>query len=103
MPNTTNSKQWGSHCWGYSPGTLSFSLCNSFEDEAPVDEIYGYLIFKWVLNGSGIVTLVMAANVMTSLILFHVIDYYIYQWYEHMITEFQVSYRKRLKFWLKAA
>ena len=24
------------------------SLCNAFEDQAPVDEIYGCLIFKWV-------------------------------------------------------
>ena len=32
------------------PGTLLSlsSQCNSFEDRVPVDEIYGYLIFKWV-------------------------------------------------------
>ena len=27
---------------------IKSSQCNSFEDQVPVDEIYGYLIFKWV-------------------------------------------------------
>ena len=39
-----------SHYWDYYPGALSFesSHCNSFEDRAPVDFIYGCPIFKWV-------------------------------------------------------
>ena len=37
------------HCWGCYTGTLSSSShCNSFEDLAPVDFIYGCQIFKWV-------------------------------------------------------
>ena len=36
--------------WDYHTGNLSFKTihCNSFEDQAPVDEIYGCPIFKWV-------------------------------------------------------
>ena len=43
--------QWSmsleSHCWGSYHGTLS-SLCNSFEDRAPIDEVYRWPILKWV-------------------------------------------------------
>ena len=37
-------------CHDNSPGTHSLlsSHCSSFEDQVPVDENYGYLIFKWV-------------------------------------------------------
>ena len=64
-PSTTLYRQWGHDClvsdknsawhpgghyWSYQTGTLSFSRshCNSFEEEISVDEIYGYLMFKWV-------------------------------------------------------
>ena len=36
------------YCWDFSPGTLWSSRCNSFEDWAPVDLIYGCPVFKWV-------------------------------------------------------
>ena len=40
----------GSHCCGHYPGIMpcNVSYCNSFEDRAPVDFIYGCPIFKWV-------------------------------------------------------
>ena len=41
----------GGHFWDYYPKVLSLSqvtACNSFEDRAPVDFIYGCPIFKWV-------------------------------------------------------
>ena len=41
--------QSGSHCLGHYPGTLPWSqICNSFEGQAPIVEIYSCLIFKWV-------------------------------------------------------
>ena len=35
---------------GYYPATCSYAscLCNSFEDWAPIDFVYGCPIFKWV-------------------------------------------------------
>ena len=40
--------QSGSHCLSHYPGTLPWSqICNSFEGQAPIIEIYGYLIFKY--------------------------------------------------------
>ena len=40
----------GGHYWNYYPGALSLksSHCYSIKDKAPVDFIYGCLIFKWV-------------------------------------------------------
>ena len=41
----------GGHCWGFSLTgytVMLSSLCNSFEDRAPVDGIYGCPIFTWV-------------------------------------------------------
>ena len=40
----------GSHCWDYHPGTISSksSLCDSFEDWAPIDIICRCPIVKWV-------------------------------------------------------
>ena len=39
------------HNWDYYTGVLSLksSHCNSAEDQAPVDFIYGCLIFNWVV------------------------------------------------------
>ena len=40
----------GGHYWDYHPGALSLSQVTAthLEDRAPVDEIYGCPIFKWV-------------------------------------------------------
>ena len=40
------------HYRDYYPGALSAlsSHCNWLEDRVPVDEIYGYPIFKWVVG-----------------------------------------------------
>ena len=38
----------GDHYWDYYPCALYLGHCNSFEDRAPEDEIYGCPIFKWV-------------------------------------------------------
>ena len=45
------TRHLGGHCWGQCAGTFHHFLlshCNSFDDRAPVDEIYGCPIFKWV-------------------------------------------------------
>ena len=41
-----------SHCWGFYPGTQFCSQVSAthLKDWANIDEIYGWLIFKWVVE-----------------------------------------------------
>ena len=49
---------WNVSSWWPLPGLLFWypicksSLCNTFEEQVPIDFIYGYLIIKWVADSS---------------------------------------------------
>ena len=79
---TEGGLQGGMLTWWGLLGLLSWyppiqsSHCNSFEDQVPVDEIYGYPIFKWVVvtwqlwQGNRIVTPALATTLMLPLVWF---------------------------------